>query len=879
MTAVRVLLARIRALFGRDRQDREMDEEIQAHLDLLASEHVRNGLSPEDARYAACRDFGAIVTTHERVRDQRGFRWVETITRDVRYAVRTLGRTPGFTVAAVSTLALGIGATTAIFSVANAALLRPLPYPAWTDIRTVHTTFTDGRVTSGLVAPLEMTRLKDPTLPIMGVAMSVRTDATMLRDAQPPLALSVAAVDEHFFPLFGLPMQLGPGFTPDQFVNNDKAPTVILSHRFWAGSFGSDPRVVGKTIRMIDGPLQIVGVAARDMDVPRGVDMWVNMHQDPDSTNHSFDGYLRIRPGTREELLLSSMATSIQRLGKEFPGPEGNRAFIVAPLVDSLVGDLRPILIIVLSATALLLVLACVNVTNLLLARAYRRSREIAIRAAVGATGRRIATQLLIESVVLAGAGTIAGLAVAYAGVRLLLLYGAARLPRLEEVAFDSPVLLFAIAMLVISALGVGLAPALQLARGRLERVLSEGGRSVAGGGLTQRALRTMIVAEVAVAVTIVAGAGLLARSFVNLQQQDPGFDSRGRLTFTVLLPFSKYNKPETRHAWLDALVTNLMTVRGVTAVGAASEFPMRDTITNRLLIEVDGWPPDHEHVVAVMRVVTPEFFSAMGIRVRQGRNFNGYDRAGTAPVMIVNEAFVRKYLSDQDPLTARVAFGFPRVDSKNKLPIVGVVNDVKYASLWSGADPAFYMVQDQAGIPGRQSIVVKTDVADPQALIPAIRAEVDKIDPQLALTVEPVSEVVAATLVRQRLGTLLMLVFGGIAVLLATIGIYGMIAYATAARHSEIATRLALGATKANVFWLLSRQGLIVAAAGAVIGLGIAYGAGRVVTNWLYEVRASDPVILASALGVVLTVTTIATLLPIRRASRIDPSAALRFE
>jgi putative ABC transport system permease protein len=879
VTPWRVLVARVRSLFVRHRMEDDLNDEIHAHLELLAAEHMRNGLSPDDARRAARRDFGGVEGMKERFREQRGFFSLDAFSRDVRYALRTLLRAPGFAVAAVSTLALGIGATTAIFSVAHAALLRPLPYPGWTELRTVRTTFTDGRVTSGLVGPLEMARLQDPALPIVRAAMSLRIDATLLRDGQAPLALVAAGVDEHFFPLFDLPLQLGAGFTPDQFASNAPAPSVVLSHHLWVRIFGSDPHVVGKTIRLVDGDLRIVGVASRDMDVPRGTDLWLNMHLNPESTDHSYDGYLRVRPGTTPERLSGSLAIVAARLGKDYPGPEGNRAFIVEPLVDTLVGDLRPILIIVLSATALLLVLACVNVTNLLLARATRRSREIAIRAAVGATRTRIMTQLLVESLVIAAAGAVAGLALAYGGVRVLLLYGASRLPRLDAVPFDSPVLLFAIAMLVISAIGVGLAPALQLGGGGLERYLSDGGRTVTGARLTHRALRTMIVAEVAVAVTIVAGAGLLARSFVNLQRQDPGFESRGRLTFNVLLPFSRYGKPDTRRVWSETLLTNLQHIRGVTAVGAASEFPLRDAISSRPLIEIAGWPESHEHVVALMRIVTPEFFKAMGMRVRQGRGFTGYDRATTVPVAIVNEAFVRKYLPDRDPLTAQMSFGFPRVNPASQRAIVGVVNDVKYASLWSSADPAFYLVQEQAGITQRQSIVVAAGAGDPTALIPAIRAEVEKIDPQLALTVEPVTAVVASTLARQKLGTTLMLLFGAVALLLATVGIYGMIAYATGARHGEIATRMALGATGGRIFWLLSRQGLTVAAAGAAIGMGVAYGAGRLVASWLYEVRASDPLILMSALLVVLGVTMVATLLPIRKACQINPSASLRFE
>jgi len=375
---------------------------------------------------------------------------------DARYAVRTLSRTPAFTLAAVSTLALGIGATTAIFSVANAALLRPLPYPHADEIRTLRTMFTDGRITSGLVGPLEMTRLKDPSLPITNVAMAGRGDFTLLRADGTPVSIVVSGVDEGFFPLFDLPLAVGGGFTPEYFRQNGPNGA-ILSYRLWRGAFGGDPHVVGKTLTLTNGGAPILGVAAPEMDVPRGTDAWFNLQLDPQSTNHGFDGYLRLRPSTSDSVLSQRLAAVAAVLGHDFPGPEGNRAFLVERFVDSIVGDLRPMLIIVLSATALILVLACVNVANLLLARASRRSREVAIRAALGASRGRIAAQLLTESAVLASVGMVLGVALAYVAVRLLLRYGASQLPRLETVPFDTPVLLFAIAMLAVCALGIAL--------------------------------------------------------------------------------------------------------------------------------------------------------------------------------------------------------------------------------------------------------------------------------------------------------------------------------------------------------------------------------------------------------------------------------------
>jgi predicted permease len=493
----------------------------------------------------------------EQYRDQRRFAWFDVLRQDLRYALRSLSRTPAFTLAAVSTLAIGIGATTAIFSVANAALLRPLPYPHAEDIRAVRTMFTDGRITTGLVGPLEFTRLKDPSLPIVRAGLSTRADLTLLRKDGPPLGILASGVDDGFFPSSAFRCPWEAGLRRSISARTDRAAR--SSRIVFGAEFGADPQVLGKTLTLSTGSLRILGVAAQEMDVPRGTDAWFNLQLDPQSTNHSFDGYLRLRPSTPAAALSQRLAAVSAALGRDFPGPEGNRAFIVEPLVDTMVGDLRPMLIIVLSATALLLVLACVNVTNLLLARASRRSREVAIRAAVGASRGRIAAQLLTESLVLATAGMTAGLALAYVAVRVLLGYGASQLPRLEAVPFDAPVLIFAVAMLAVCALGIGLAPVVRLTgAGVIERWLRESGRTVGGARSTHRALRIMIVAEVAVAVTIVAGTGLLVRSFLNLQHDDPGFDSRGRMAFDVLLPGGRYRDPGVRAAWMRTLFTNI---------------------------------------------------------------------------------------------------------------------------------------------------------------------------------------------------------------------------------------------------------------------------------------------------------------------------------
>jgi len=805
--------------------------------------------------------------------------WFEQVGQDVRIALRTIRRDRIFALAAVSTLALGIGATTAIFGTANAALLRPLPYPDWQDIRTVRTAFTDGNLTSGLVAPVEVTRMNDPALPIVRAVASLRRDATLLLNDDAPMSIVIQGVTQGFFELFGLPNTIGSGFTDEHYRPGGR-PGAVISHRLWREVFSSDPAIVGKSLRLADGSVPILAVAARDMAAPADTDVWVNMSLPPEGTAHSFEGYLRVRPRTNPEALRAALATMAVGLARDYPGPETNRAFIVQPLVNAMVGDLRPILLIVLSATGLLLLLSCVNVTNLLLARGARRTREILVRSTLGATRGRIVRQLLTESAVLAFAGAVAGVLLAYVGVRVLLAYGASNLPRLEAVSFDVSVLLFAAGTLVISALVVGLAPSLQVSGAKGLRLIGDVGRALRGTRFTRRALRVMIVAEVALAVTLVAGAGWLVRSFTNLQSDDPGFSPEGRVIFDVRLPFARYQQPEQRSVWIRTLLGKLRAIEGVESAGSTSGVPMRTDNEPTPLVQVQGSP--ERPGVARRRTVSPGFFEAMGIQLRSGRVFTEDDRQTTAQVAIVNETFVRRYLQGRDPLTTEISFGFPTIVPATRRAIVGVVQDVKYASLWSEPEPAFYVVPDQIGqLPGAFSfsVIVSTRLADPAALVPAIRAAVRETDPLLPFAAEDMSTLVASTLTRQRLGMTLMLLFGLMALALAAIGIYGVIAYASAERRGEVATRMALGASPSSVFWLLIREGRTLAIAGAVLGAGAAYASGRLASNWLYEVQASDRLVLPIALALVLGVTIVAILIPARRASRTSPAYALSSE
>src|SRR6185436_8786467 len=476
---------------------------------------------------------------------------VSTLLQDVRFALRSLRRSPAVPLAAIATLAVGIGATTAIFATLNAVLLKPLPYPRANDLYNIRTTLTDGRVTTGMLSNGEISRLNAPNLSIVRAAGFQPNDLTLLHEDGTPQHVKIYGVTEGFFELFGLPMTLG-GFVHEHFVRpappppnappaKGAPPVVVISHRIWQDLYRGDPAVVGKAIRFAEVATTIAGVAPREFDTPHGADFWFSQQLDKDNINHFFDGFMRLKPGVTIERAGAEMASVMAGLSRDFPASDFNRAYVTKPLVASVVGDLGPILIIVMAATGLLLLLACVNVTNLLLARGVARAREMAVRVALGAGRVRIIRQLLTESALLCTAGAVLGGAVAYVGVRALLTLGASRLPRLDAVTFDARVLLFALATLVVSGLLVGFAPALRLAGTDVRTLMSEGTRSTSGGRGTARWLSVMTVIEIALAIMLVAGAGWLVRGFANLRNVDAGFSAEKRLIFDVVLQGPKY--------------------------------------------------------------------------------------------------------------------------------------------------------------------------------------------------------------------------------------------------------------------------------------------------------------------------------------------------
>ena len=819
-----------------------------------------------------------------------------TFLQDLRFTLRSFRRAPAFPLAAITTLALGIGATTAIFTTLNAVLLKPLPYPHPEELYSIRTALTDGRITTGLVAGSEIFRLNDPSLSIERAAAHQGFDVTYLHADGTPQHFRMYAVTVGFFELFGLPMAKG-GFTADQFVpipppaqpapgappgpppTPPPPPAIVISSRLWKSLFNSDDEIVGKPIRFAELPGTIAGVAHPDFDTPHNADLWLANRLQATDVNHGMEGFMRIRRGADYERVKSEMATVMAGVSRDFPESATNRVYVTKPLVESIVGDLGPILIIVMSATGLLLLLACVNVTNLLLARGAARAREMAVRVSLGAGSARIVRQLLTESLVLATLGSILGVIIAYLGVRGLMALGASRLPRLDAVTFDSSVLLFTFTTLLVSGLLVGLVPAFRLARTDVRTLLNESSRSTTSGRSTGRWLSVMTVAEIALAIMLVAGAGWLVRGFANLRSTDLGFRPDNRLIFEITFQGQRYPNGAAVHAARTDLIAAVRSLQGVTDVGTAAAFPMKGTLEGSLRMVLAGEAVDPDRIKNTrQRFVSPRFFSAMGTRVLQGRDFGPQEVPGSPVTAIVNRTFVQRNLDGRDPIGVQFAAGYPTPNPANLITIIGVTEDIRQESVDREAQPAYYVSLTQVPI-RRMTVIVATTLQDPAPLMSAIRDTVRKADPQIAVEFELVREFVASTISRQQLGMTLMLIFGGLAVVLAAIGIYGVVAYGVSQRRDEMATRLALGASSGSVFWLVMKQGATLALIGTVIGLGTAYLSGQIVSNQIYAVKASDPVMLSGAVVVVALIAGLATMLPAWRASRLSPASALHPE
>lgn len=806
----------------------------------------------------------------------------------VTIAVRRLARRPSFTLPAIATLAVGIGATTAIFSTVDAVLLRPLPYPSASEIHTLRSARINGGWSSGRVSSAELSAIESGVSSVVAAAGVVSaTTFVLVGDDGRTEQVATRLVTDGFFDLIGAPMAVGRAFAAE--ASEGSFGSAVLSFAVWDRMFGRDPAVVGRTMRFTAGPATVVAVAPPDFDLPAGTDVWLASTPSPSSESRIYEGYLRVRSGSEPDVLRSELASLASALATDRPDGQPARTFVTTPLIDALIGNFKAILLIVLTAAAVLLVLGCVNVATLVLAREGEQTLEMAIRKALGANRRRIMGQLLMESALLAITGTWLGLLLAFGGVRWLSTLGARGLPRLDQVTFDFRVFGFALVVLVATTVLVGVLPITHLATHDVRSLLSSRSRSGSPGRRSQRLLSGIVVAEITMAIALVASAGWLVRSYATLSDVDPGFAPEGRLVFQSALLGSSYLPVQTivhgsdgpamipdrsggtPQMWLRELTARLDVIEEVTAVGVGSALPFRvDPDAMVYVARTVGPRGPAAEGVSRLRSASPDFFAALGIPLLAGRTFaENEPREG----VVVNEAFVRAYLGEDDPLTQSFAWGVPEVDFENVQSIVGVVADVRYRSLAEPPEPTFYTL----GYPSRGTVVVSTSLSDPVPLIPFVQSAVEAVDAAIPVTIGALETIVSAELLRYRLGLLLMASFAAMSLVLAAIGIHGVVSHTMIVRSGEFAVRMALGARPASIATSVLRLGALLWLVGTAAGVAVTYVAGRLIASQLYFVEAWDSSVLTVAIVSVAALTLTAFSVSAVRSARVGPGEVLR--
>lgn len=808
--------------------------------------------------------------------------------RDVRYAIRRFRQSPVFSFVVVATLALGIGANSAIFSVVNTVLLAPLPYRDPARLVTIYHFYP----TQKMQAPVSAAGYRDyrdQTHSFADVAVESSWRANLTGQGEPE-PLTGKKTTGRFFPMLGVPALLGRGLLPDD--ETEHRHVVVLSFRVWQRTFGGDRAVIGRTITLNDEGYQVIGVMPATFVDPwtPAADVWAPMQLTPANyaagyTNEYLQLTARLKPGVTVATAAREMTAFARRLKHDQPANfPADWTLSVVSMVDVQTGNIRPALLVLLGAVGFVLLIACANVANLLLARAASRRREVAVRTALGARPRDLIRQLLAESLLLAACGGAAGLAIAYASIRALIAANPANVPRLSEIHVDGHVVWFTVTTAVITGVVFGLMPAVGIVRhaGQHDALRERSGTSDRSGQLLRRGL---VVAEVALALTLLTGGGLLLRSFARLSAVQTGFNPHHVLTFGVALPPARYASDTARTAAWTQLIRRLAVVPGVQAVAATSVVPFGGNWSTTSY-NVEGYtpPPNANSPWGDVRVITPAFFTTMDIPIERGRALAWTDDDHAVPVAVVDDEFVRHYITaGVDPIGKRLYFGNTTPDSTTQfITIVGVVGHTKHESLDAAPRPQLYLpVTQQAGNGGigRMDVVVRTGAA-PFSLVPAVRRAMHDVDRDLPMaSVTTMDDLVAASMGQRRLSTILLGVFAGLALLLASLGIYGVMSYTVAQRTREMGVRVALGATRENVLGMVLRQGLSLAVLGVVIGLVGTFAVTRVIAGQLYDVTPTDPVTLISVTALLLIVAAGAVMVPALRATRVDPVIALREE
>jgi predicted permease len=877
---LRAWFLRLVGSFGSRRADRELADELEANLQLHTDDHIRAGLPPDEARRRAMLALGGIERTKEEYRDRRGLPLVESWFRDVRYGVRTLVKSPGFALAAIVILGLGIGANAAIFTVVNAVVLRPLPFPDEDRImRLWHTPpptlFTDPVFS---LSPANFIDWEEQSQSFELMAIYAGGRRTVTGQGEPD-GVTTVRTSASLFPILGLTPTLGRTFVRDE-DREDGPRTAILSDTFWKTRFGSDRGAIGRSI-LIDGmPHTIVGVVPAPSFLDQ-IQLWVPLRWSATEravrNNHNYRALAKLKPGVTVAAAQADLTALSNRLALQYPADNKDWGALVLPLHDDLVADARTSLLVVLGAVALVLLIACANLANLMLVRTHARAREIAVRTALGASRRRVIQQLLSEGLLLGVGGGVAGFLAAYYGVDALVSIFRTALPRANEIAVDIRVLIFTAAIAMLTGLLASFAPAWQLSGRDANEVLRQGaGRGHSGADGRVRNL--LVVSEVALALMLLIGAGLLVRSLSGLRAVDPGFDARNVLTATLMIPEAKYSTPELRNQFFDRVVRSVGALPGVESAAWIDSIPLQGGSTQ--YVAVEGQPPmqESELPVVAVRLPSPGYFSTAKTALIAGRDFTDADTVGRSPVVIVSERTAKRFWPNQNPLGKHVTL---TMMAKEPAEVVGVVREVKTGSLDASeadAETAVYAPRAQFPYPG-STLVVRTAVP-PESLTRPIVAAVRAIDAeQPVLDIQTMESVVDESLGQRPFAMRLFAAFAALALVLACIGIYSVLAYTVGQRVREIGIRMALGAPSAGVLRLVVIEGLKPTIIGVVLGLVLAATLVRLMSALLFGVSQHDPFTFGAGAALVMVVGTLATAIPAYRAARVDPIATLRAE
>jgi len=878
MRHLRAWFVRIQGLFARNRRDREFAEELEAHLQLHVEDGIRSGLTPAEARRAAIIKLGGVEPTKESHRDRSGIPFLETLARDLAYATRMLRRNPGFAATVVLTLGLGIGATTAIFTVVNAVLLRPLPYPE--PDRLVYIAMSFGEPGDHVFSyTMDYPAWKNHSRTLSQMAGYMRFQANFTGGGEAE-RITGAYATRSLFPLLGVQPMMGRTFTPEE-DRPGGPPVAILSHAFWKRRFGGDPSVIGKALTLDANTYTVIGVLPATFLIPdreeSNYDLWVPFAIG--DTGKAKEILLQVIGRLKPGIGINAVRSDLEPLMQQF---RRKRSVVVSDWHERVAGGARRPLLIFLCAVSFVLLIACVNVANLLLSRAAARDKEMAVRRALGAGKGRVLRQLLTESMLLGLLGGAVGLALAFWGKNLLIALISRNLPALDPIHLDYRVLAFNLGLGLLTGVAFGLAPALQASKVQLNESLKEAGRSAADGRSGHRLRNLLVVFEVTLAMVLLCGAGLLLKSFLRLRGIDPGYRSDRVLTLNVNLTFSQYPKPLEQTRFFQQAIARIGVLPGVEAVGAGTSIPLGGYSMSVSGMTIEG-KPDTD-VASSLVMVSPDYLRTLGIPLVLGRYFVDSDREGAPSVVMVNESFARRFFPGENCLGRRIQ-NPPR---KTDWTIVGVVRDIRP---WPqvAAAPEMYLCYLQAeqvhlrmsgGEMGSEMGLAIRTAGDPMNLAAAVRSQIAQIDKsQPVHDVKTLEERRAGLLAPRRVNMLLVVTFAALALILGSIGIYGVVSYSVGRRTHEIGVRMALGAHQGQILGMVLRNGLELIAAGVAIGLLASAGLTRLISSELWDVSATDPWTFAAVVTLLAASGFAACLLPAWRAARVDPTRALRYE